>query len=57
MAPQAVADTLGLDGAAVYRALAYYHDTPGEMHSIAQRRERRIEQSRERSGPTGSADL
>jgi hypothetical protein len=40
----------------VYRALAYDHDHPGELHEIEQRRERRIEQSRE-GAVTGPEDL
>lgn len=52
-----VADSLGLDVADVYRALAYYHDNPREMHDVEARREQRIEQSRERGAPVGPDDL
>ncbi|MEF8777263.1 MAG: DUF433 domain-containing protein [Haloarculaceae archaeon] len=45
--PPAVVDRLGLDLADVYRALAYYHDHPGTLHEVEQRREARIEQSLE----------
>ena len=55
--PDAVADRLGLDIADIYRALAYYHDNPGEMHDIEQRREQRIRDSHERGAPTGPDDL
>jgi len=55
--PRNVADSLGLDVADVYRALAYYHDNPGEMHDVERRRERRVEASRERGAPTGPDDL
>jgi uncharacterized protein (DUF433 family) len=55
--PQAVADRLGLDIADVYRALAYYHDNPGEMHDIEQRREQRILESRAGEAPTGPGDV
>jgi uncharacterized protein (DUF433 family) len=55
--PRAVADRLGLDLADVYRALAYYHDNPGEMHEVEERREGRIDQSREDGAVTGPGDL
>jgi uncharacterized protein (DUF433 family) len=57
--PRAVADRLGLDLADVYRAVAYYHDHPGTMHDVEQRRERRIEQSLEDgaiAAPSGPLD-
>lgn len=54
--PYAVADSLGLDVADVYLALAYYHDNPGEMHEVEQRRQRRIEESRD-GAITRPADL
>jgi uncharacterized protein (DUF433 family) len=57
LAPQTVADRLGLDVADVYRALAYYHDNPDEMHAVTRRRERRIEASRDRGAVTGPDDL
>jgi uncharacterized membrane protein len=52
-----VADSLGLDVANVYRALAYYHDNPREMYDVEARREQRTEQSRERGAPVGPDDL
>jgi len=55
--PHAVADRLGLDIADIYRALAYYHDNPGEMHDVETRREQRILDSRERGAPAGPDDL
>jgi uncharacterized protein (DUF433 family) len=55
--PRGVADRLGVDLADVYRALAYYHDNPGEMHEVEQRRDERIEQSREDGAVTGPEDL
>lgn len=55
--PRTVADSLGLDLADVYRALTYYHDNPGEMHEVEQRRERRVERSQERGAPAGPDDL
>jgi len=55
--PRAVADSLGLDVADVYRALAYYHDNPGKMHDLAERRQERIETSRARGAPAGPEDL
>jgi uncharacterized protein (DUF433 family) len=57
LAPRTVADRLDLDVADVYRALAYYHDHPEEMHEIEQRRERCIEGSRDRGAVTGPDDL
>ncbi|MFB6233578.1 MAG: DUF433 domain-containing protein [Haloarculaceae archaeon] len=55
--PRTVADSLDLDVADVYRALTYYHDNPGEMHDLQQRRTRRIEASRDGGAPTGPEDL
>jgi len=55
--PRAVADRLDLDIADVYRALAYYHDHPGEMHEVEKRREERIEESCESGAVTGPEDL
>lgn len=52
-----VADRLGVEIGDIYRALAYYHDHPGEMHDLGERRERRIEASRERGAVTGPQDL
>lgn len=53
---RSVADSLGLDVADVYRALTYYHDNPGEMHEVEQRRERRLEDARNRGAVTGPDD-
>ena len=39
--PVTVADRYDLDVAAVYRALAYYHEHPGEMAEISERRQER----------------
>ncbi|PSP78920.1 DUF433 domain-containing protein [Halobacteriales archaeon QS_1_68_20] len=39
--PGTVADRFDLDVADVYRALAYYHEHPGEMAEIDARREER----------------
>ena len=36
--PRSVADRYGLDIADVYRALAYYHDNPGEMKEVEKER-------------------
>ena len=52
-----VADSLSLDVSDVYLALAYYHDNPREMTAVEQRRERRLEQSRERGAVAGPEDL
>lgn len=46
-----------MDVADVYRALAYYHDNPGEMHDVERRRERRVRRSREEGAVTGPGDL
>ena len=50
--PETVADRHGLDVAAVYEALAYYHRNPGEMRDIAERRERAAERAAELSDLT-----
>jgi uncharacterized protein (DUF433 family) len=55
--PQTVADRLELDVADVYRALAYYHDNPEEMHEVERRRVERVEASEERGAVTGPKDL
>ena len=55
--PRAVADSLGLDLADVYRALAYYHENPGEMREVEQRREKRVEESQEGDGIVGPDSL
>lgn len=44
--PRTVADRYDLDVAAVYRALAYYHENPKEMASVRDRRQERIEAAR-----------
>jgi uncharacterized protein (DUF433 family) len=51
--PQEVVDRHNLDLAAVYHALAYYHDHPAEMRQVARERDRAIEEHRDRaiSGP------
>ena len=49
----ALVEDRGLDA----RALAYYHDHPGEMHDVSKRRERRIDASSERGAVTGPEDL
>lgn len=43
LTPQTVADRHDLDIADVYRALAYYHEHPGEMARFEQRRTERNE--------------
>jgi hypothetical protein len=43
--PETVADRHGLDVAAVYEALAYYHRNPGAMQDIAERREQAAERA------------
>jgi len=55
--PRAVADRLDLDVSDVYRALAYYHDNPGEMCELDRRRERRIAASRADGAVAGPEDL
>jgi len=47
--PETVADRHGLDVAAVYEALAYYHRNPGAMQDIAERREQAAERAAELS--------
>ena len=47
VSPRAFADRYGLDLAAVYRALAYYHEHPAEMRAVRERRRERIEDARE----------
>jgi uncharacterized protein (DUF433 family) len=44
--PRAVADRYDIDIADVYRALAYYHDNPGEMREIEKERQDTIEEHR-----------
>ncbi len=55
--PQSVADKLSLDIADVYRALAYYHDHPGEMHEVEERRGRRIQESLDEGGVASPENL
>lgn len=56
--PQTVADRYGLDVADVYRALAYYHEHPGEMSAISERREQRARAGAEDERvPTGPEDV
>jgi uncharacterized protein (DUF433 family) len=55
--PRSVADRLGIDLADIYRALAYYHDHPGEMHDVEQRRSHRIERSKDSGAVTGPEDV
>ena len=45
--PGAVADRYDLDVAAVYHALAYYHDHPREMSRVERDRDRAIQSVRE----------
>jgi len=45
--PRAVADRYDIDIADVYRALAYYHDNPGEMREIEKERQETIEEHRD----------
>jgi uncharacterized protein (DUF433 family) len=44
--PKAVADRYDLDLAAVYHALAYYHEHPDEMARVERVRRRTIEEAR-----------
>jgi uncharacterized protein (DUF433 family) len=46
LAPQTVADRHELAVADVYRALAYYHDHPGEMREVERQRERAFDDHR-----------
>lgn len=45
--PVAVADRYDLDVAAVYHALAYYHDHPREMRAVEQERDEAMETVRD----------
>lgn len=51
-----VADRHDLDVAAVYRALAYYHEHPDEMAAVQRRREQAERDAREDGAPS-LADL
>lgn len=56
--PQSVAERYDLDVADVYRALAYYHENPGEMAAIQRRREkRRTDAENDPNVATGPEDL
>ena len=44
--PRTVANRYDLDVAAVYRALAYYHEHPREMERVRERRQERVEAAR-----------
>lgn len=54
--PETVADRYDLDIAAVYHALAYYHEHPEEMRRVEPEREATIADNRERA-VTGPDDL
>jgi len=58
--PGTVADRYDLDVADVYRALAYYHEHPGEMADIEQRRQQREQDAagdpRVATGPTDASE-
>jgi uncharacterized protein (DUF433 family) len=43
LTPRTVANRYDVDIAAVYRALAYYHDHPAEMRAVEQAREAALE--------------
>ena len=47
VSPRAFADRYGLEVAAVYRALAYYHEHPAEMEAVRERRRERVESARD----------
>ena len=47
ISPRAFADRYGLEIAAVYRALAYYHEHPAEMKAVRERRRERVESARD----------
>ena len=46
VSPRTFADRYGLGVAAVYRALAYYHEHPREMEAVRRHRDERIETAR-----------
>lgn len=56
MDPETVASRHNLDIAAVYHALAYYHEHPERMRAVERERERTVEVNRERA-VTGPDDL
>ena len=47
VSPRAFADRYGLEVAAIYRALAYYHEHPAEMEAVRKRRRERVDDARE----------
>ena len=47
VSPRAFADRYGLEVAAVYRTLAYYHEHPAEMEAVRERRRERVESARD----------
>jgi uncharacterized protein (DUF433 family) len=47
--PETVADRLDLSRAQVYNALAYYHENPEEMREVEERRQKNIEESRDKA--------
>jgi uncharacterized protein (DUF433 family) len=49
LAPATVADRYGTSVAAVYPALAYYHEHPSEMHRVRRAREHAVEANRDRA--------
>jgi len=56
--PQSVADRFDVDVADVYRALAYYHEHPGDMAAISERRDERKRAAEADSNvATGPADV
>jgi uncharacterized protein (DUF433 family) len=56
MEPATVAACHNLDVAAVYRALAYYHEHPGTMRRLEREREQTVDAHREEA-VTGPEDL
>ena len=46
--PSEFAARYDVDVAAVYRALAYYHENPNEMETVRQQRRRRIDAAKPR---------
>lgn len=56
LSPQAFADRHDLDVAAVYRALAYYHEHPQEMETARQRRQQIIDDSRDEAITPGDVE-
>lgn len=54
--PKDFADTYGVDLAAVYRALAYYHEHPEEMSEARRERRQAIEAAREEAIDPGDVE-